>query len=301
MNRLERKCLIGSASLHGLLVVVLVVGSAFLKPPPTPAPVTIEIIPENALKFTDGRSSGGNPNAARTPAPKPPPEIKPPTPPPQIEKPPPPAPPREEARPKEPEPTHVGDEPIPTKPTKIKDTARKPPTRNLTNTLVKIPRVDLAAQRAEKQARERAAAQERAYAQQQAQYASAVSAVGRAVSGLGSSLSASTVSVQGNYGPGGGGPATANWRAAVGEIYTRTWEPPQDAADSGKVEARVTIARDGTVLSTKAKSSGDAALDRSVGRVLQQVKSVPPFPDEAREEERTVTIIFDLTVKRALG
>jgi TonB family protein len=301
MNRLERKCLLGSAALHGLLVVILLVGSAFLKPPPQPAPVMLEIIPENALKFTDGRSSGGDPNAARTPAPKPLPEVKPLPPPPKVEKPPEPVKPREEAKPKEEEPKNVGDEPVPNKP-KAKDTARKPPSRSLTNITVKVPKVDLAKQRAQEQARERAAADARAYAQQQAQFASAVSAVGRAVSGLGSSLSASAVSVQGaSFGPGGGGPATANWRAAIGDIYTRAWEPPQDAADSRKAEARVTIARDGTVINFRPTPSGDPALDRSVRRVLQQVKSVPPFPDEAREEVRTVTIIFDLTVKRALG
>jgi TonB family protein len=299
MNRLEKKCLLGSAAMHGLLVVVFLLGSAFLKPPPVKdLQQPLEIIPANALKFTDGPSRGGNPNAAPPPAVKPPPEFKPPAAP-KVEKPAEPEKPKEIAKPKELEPKDVGDDPVPVK-RKTKETAEKPLSRISTN-VVKRAKVDTQALRAQKLAKEQAEADARATAAYQKSLASAADRAGQAVSQLGGRLSGNAVSVS-DFGPGGGGPAVANWRAAVGDIYTRMWEPPQDAEGSAKVEARVTIARDGTVLSARpTKNSGDRPLDASVNRVLQQVRSVPAFPDGAREDQRTLTIIFDLTVKRALG
>jgi TonB family protein len=264
-------------------------------------PTPLEFIPANAIKFTDGATHGGNPNVAPPPAPKAPPEVKPPPPAPEPTKveTPEPVKPKDTPKPKEPDTKPAHDEPDFTKP-KVKETAHKP-THTISTNVVKRSKVDVAAIRAEKEARRQAEEDARAYEQYRHSLASAASKVGTAVSGLGSSLSATPVSIDG-YGPGGGGPLVANWRAAIFSVYARAWAPPQDAQGSAKGEAKIVIARDGTVLSARLlKPSGDSAVDRSIIRVLNEVKSVPPFPEEAREEERTVRIIFDLNAKRALG
>src|SRR5512135_383091 len=70
MNRTEKKCLFVSLGFHLLLVVILLVGPAFLTPRSKmdDLPV-IDFIP---LRLTDGTTAGGgNPNA-RPPAPTPP-------------------------------------------------------------------------------------------------------------------------------------------------------------------------------------------------------------------------------------
>src|SRR5258705_12441720 len=85
MSRLERKCFIGSAAFHGLLLGVFVFGAAFLPSKPQEKfPPVITII--NA-KMTDRLvASGGNPNG--NPNPPPPKPIEPPKPPPPAADPP---------------------------------------------------------------------------------------------------------------------------------------------------------------------------------------------------------------------
>ena len=56
------------------------------------------------------------------------------------------------------------------------------------------------------------------------------------------------------------------------------------------------------VLSQIIQRSGNRSLDRSVQRVLDQIKTIGlPFPESSREQERTYTIEFNLKVKRATG
>lgn len=306
MNRLQKKCLLGSAAMHGLLAVILLFGSAFFTPShKNEIPPVIEIVPDNPKKTTDGHSTGGDPNVAPAPAPKPLPVVAPappaPTPPPVAAvKPPEPVKPKEVAKEKEPEQKPAGDEPDPDKkkPTKKKsnDTAKTGP--RISTNIVHRSLVDVAAVRAQRESQERA---DREYADNLRKWQAVGSAISSAAHGLGKGITGTVVSDVGS-GPGGGGPATANWRAAVGELYMRAWAPPQDAGDSAKVETRVTIARDGSVLSGRiTQPSGDSSLDRSVQKVLRDVRSAPPLPDDTKEDQRTVTIIFDLTVKRALG
>lgn len=314
MNRTEKKCLLGSAGLHGLLAVVLLFGSAFFTPKiKHDLPAVIEIIPLNPTKYTDDRSSGGRPDVAPAPAPRPaqpivqpapqPQPVQPTPPPPKVEKQPEPVKPKEVAHEKvvkEPEDSKEGDEPVPMKKNGKKNTSTTKTASHIPTNVVKRASVDLKA-RAERAERDAKAQADHEYAENKRRWQAVEGVFGGAVSKIGRGLSGSVVSV-GDYGPGGGGPAVANWRAAVGDLFTRAWNPPQDASDSAKVEARVTIAKNGTVLSGRiTKHSGDSALDRSVEKVLREVRSAPPLPDTAKEDQRTVTIIFDLTVKRALG
>jgi TonB family protein len=89
----------------------------------------------------------------------------------------------------------------------------------------------------------------------------------------------------------------------VKEIYDRTWNPPASgiAREDGTTTAAVVIASDGRVLSAQiTTSSDDSTLDTSVQRALAQVKSVEPFEAGAKERQRTYTIHFNLKARRAL-
>jgi TonB family protein len=67
--------------------------------------------------------------------------------------------------------------------------------------------------------------------------------------------------------------------------------------------AQVTIRRNGSVAhSTLHRRSGNAVLDKSVERVLNDVRHIgAPFPEGTRDSERTFTIEFNLKTKRAVG
>jgi len=312
MNRTAKKCFLGSAGLHGLLALALLFGSAFFNHTPSQPPViTFERVPDNIDKTTDGHSSGGNtaappPALSKTPEKPAPVERAQPKPPPVAVKPVEPVKPKDTAKPKdvahEKEPDHKthGDEPVPVKPPKN----NKPPettkfdSRSLTSKVVRLPAVDLAAIRAQREAEAQA---DRDYQQNKQKWVDVVGALNGAKNGIGKGLTGRIVSLDGQNGL-GSGPATANWRAAVGELYTRAWVPSSDADASSTVDARVTIARNGEVLTARiVRPSGDAALDKSVQRVLNKVRQAPPLPDNTKEDQRTVTITFDLTVKQALG
>ncbi|MBI5385374.1 MAG: TonB family protein [Verrucomicrobia bacterium] len=305
MNRLEKKCLLGSAALHGLLMVAFLFGSAFFTPK---GPKLEDLGPVLTFtRLTDEKiSTGGNPNAPRenAPAPQlpPPPVATPPAPvptppPPKVEKTPEPA--KETAKPKEHEPEpKTGDDPTKaTKSTKPKDTHPKLTTRINTNA-TKRAAADLAAAKVQREADEKA---RREYAAYQKRWGEARNAFDRTVSNVGHGLVGNVASSVDVWGP-GGGPAVSNWRAAVAACFDNAWNPPAEANESATVKVTVTIARDGSVMASDIlSSSSDSAVNRSVQRVLRDVRNVPPFPEGAKEERRTLTIEFNLNAKRRLG
>ena len=64
----------------------------------------------------------------------------------------------------------------------------------------------------------------------------------------------------------------------------------------------MTIGRDGSVISSRILNpSGDSRVDNSVRRTLDRVTFVAPFPDGAKEKDRTFIINFNLKAKRLLG
>ena len=103
--------------------------------------------------------------------------------------------------------------------------------------------------------------------------------------------------------PGTSSVAYANYAAVVKSVYEQAWVPPDDAQnDDANVKVTVTIARDGTVISSRVLTpSGDAGVDASVQRTLDRVTFIAPFPEGATEKERTYTINFNLKAKRLLG
>jgi TonB family protein len=94
-------------------------------------------------------------------------------------------------------------------------------------------------------------------------------------------------------GPGGGGLPYANFRQGLYSIYEQAWIIPDGATESdATTEAKITIARDGSVISAMiTRSSGNAAVDDSVQLALDRVRQVPP-PPSSEKEKVTVTINF---------
>jgi TonB family protein len=327
MSRFEKKCFVGSASFHGLLLVIFIFGSAFLvsKPKLDIGPVITMLAIPTDKPFNTGGNPNGNP-APPAPAPAP---VTPPTPQPQPQPTPQPpeqqpvkheeAPPKVEAKKLEPKKEPVkevvkekGDLPLKIKPDK-KETAKKDPSTN-SNTVAKpaisttvvrrtVDTAKIQRELAQQAAREKEQRDAREYAQQVARYNAernrVAEQVGGIVGGVGKSLSHSTVVEP--LGP--GGIAFANYGSMVREAYDRAWHVSQDLSDNDSVAvARITIRRDGTVRdSIISRRSGNPLLDKSVQRALDAVRFVAPFPESTKDAERTFNIEFNLKTRKAVG
>jgi TonB family protein len=256
MNRLQKKCFVASAGFHLVLIVVLLVGPAFLmQNPPTQDVPLIDFVP---VKTVDAlMSGGGNPKAAPPPEPAPAPA------------------------PAEPAPTALKPEPALPEPTPAPKRRIEVNTRLVTRKPGELAEAKSAAtRRAQDDARQQAAA-----------------AVARAAARVRGGVSPSTtVELRG---PGGGGVPYANFLQAVKTVYTDAWVVPDGVTDdSATTTAAITIARDGTVISaTITRFSGNAAVDHSVRLTLDRVRYAAPLPDDASENERTVTINFNVKAK----
>ena len=297
MNRLQKKCMIGAAGFHLLLLLILFVSPAFLasRSRTDDMPV-LDFIPANLInaKF----SGGGTPNAK-----PPPPAPTPPTPP--VTQPPPPTP-----QPPEPK-TFLQKifEPAPPKPEKVevndpdapplKKVVRKAPDDSAPKATpdisLKPVKIKANSQTTADSKTDAAAAK----AQQLAAARARSAAVGRSLRNLQNNLSTGTVVAE----PGPGGAAYANYAQVVKSVYTQAWIAPDDVADEeATTKVKVTIARDGTVVSARiVGASGSAEVDRSVQQTLNRVQFVAPFPEGATDAERTFTINFNLKAKRLLG
>jgi TonB family protein len=285
MNRLQQKCFVASTGIHLLLLVILVVGPAFLTSRSKVDNTQIlDIIPTRLIDAAF--AGGGNPNG--TPPPPAPPEPRPPTPAPP--KPPPepvkmraPEPPPEPVKPTQPDPNAL--EPNPDRKRKLPDVpttavvrkpdkgkAPKPPTTSLSED-----------------------SEAKQIADRNRRIAEMLGATARSLRkdiAPGTTIEA--------LGPGGGGEVYASYDQVVQSVYWHAWTPPEDtASDAAITKATVTIASDGTVLSARIiKPSGDAAVDRSVQQTLERVTFVARFPDSAKDKQRVYTIKFDLKAKR---
>jgi protein TonB len=97
--------------------------------------------------------------------------------------------------------------------------------------------------------------------------------------------------------PGNSSESYANYGLAVVSAYHHAWISPDNMATaSAVVSFSVTIARDGSVLSSHiVTSSGDSNVDNAVQRLLDRVTFVAPFPEESSDRERTYHIDFNAT------
>lgn len=105
-------------------------------------------------------------------------------------------------------------------------------------------------------------------------------------------------------GPGGGGVSYAPYAQIVRAKYTEAWRIPDDVTDDeAVVKVSVTIARDGSVISSRIiTESGSKLVDRSIQNALDRVTTIGvAFPAGAKESQRTFTISFSLKAKKLLG
>ena len=293
MNRLQKKCLIATAGFHLLLVLVILFGAAFFTSHEKPDETTLlTVIPANLINaaFNSGVK------AVQPPAPTPPQPVQQPPQPPQP-KPEPVKPPDPE--PVKPAPTFVERvtkifTPDPPKPVPVDNTepAPKPKAhvvkvdlKKVTHTAPKV--TDTSEADAREAAKEAKAAARRA---------KLIAAAARAIEDNASS--ATTVEM-----PGTGSVSYANYASVVKSVYERAWRTPNDASnDDANTRVSVTIGSDGTVISSRILDpSGDSAVDASVRRTLDNVNFIAPFPDGAKEKEKTFIINFNLKAKRMLG
>lgn len=104
--------------------------------------------------------------------------------------------------------------------------------------------------------------------------------------------------------PGPNQQAFANYADWVKDVYDRAWLVGDEVTDSqSTVKVSVTVSRDGTIASAHIiQRSGNVDLDNSIQRAIYRVKSIGyPFPEGARETQRTFIINFNLKAKRLLG
>ncbi len=283
MNRLQKKCLIATAGFHLLLVLILVFGSAFFVHHEQPDETQmLDVIPPTTIEalFNSGVK------AAQPPAPTPivPPQPTPPQPQPVVTPPTPtfvqrveklftPEPPKD--LPDDLTPTE-NTEPTP-KPHQIKV--------NLNQVVHTAPKIT-----------DTSDADARAAAKAATLRAKAILAAARAIEKNASS--ATMVEM-----PGTSSVSYANYASVIKSIYERAWRTPDNVSnDDANTRVSVTIGSDGTVISSRIlEGSGDASVDASVQRTLDNVNFVAPFPDGAKETEKTFIINFNLKLKRMLG
>ena len=289
MNRLQKKCLIATAGFHLLLVLTLLFGSAFFvshqKPDETQL---LDVIPANLI---DAAFNSGV-KAAQSPAPTP---VVPPQP---------------QPTPVPPQPKAEVTPPTPPAPTLVQrveklftpETPKLPPDDLTPKETVSKPKheikVDLTKPvvRNVSKASDTSEADAREAAKEARQRVKAIAAAARAIKENASS--ATTVEM-----PGTGSVSYANYASVVKSVYERAWRTPDDAAnDEANTRVSVTIGSDGTVISSRILDpSGDAKVDASVQRTLDNVNFIAPFPDGAKEKEKTFIINFNLKQKRMLG
>jgi TonB family protein len=122
---------------------------------------------------------------------------------------------------------------------------------------------------------------------------------------------AHTISAQGSTSteiamPGDLGPEFANYNHLIFSKYKLRYDQAvlkagEFAAENLSVQVSITIARDGKVTEKKLTApSGNRVLDRLVRQVIDEVKSVAPFPPETHDTERTFEIIFNLKPNRQI-
>lgn len=313
MNRLQKKCFIVSMSFHGLLVLILIFGSALM---PRPSDADLGFHPIHlftAAQVSDALTGGRGPELRiDAPAPTPPPEeaqtpvADPADPEPPAKPEPAPVPvkstPKQISKPVE---TKVKRKDIPKAKDKPKfveekqaDPVKTPPVKSAINPdeLKRVKRKPSPEDaQAEKDAKKQAATAADARRKAAKQFASAIR-------NISSTLSTDAV-VDINPGHDGSGEAVANYRDIIASTYYNAWIAPSGLEDDTPVvTVRVTISRDGTVKTAHIiTASGNRVMDRSIQNTLESVTFIQAFPSGSQDQERTVTIQFNLQAKRQLG
>ena len=302
---LQKKCFTASAIFHGLLLVLVFVGSAFIPPQPTPSSLQFEIVAVPDALLEEPNVISGNPSAG---SPEPvtqvqaPPVVQTPPPQPAVQQTPPPQPEpeavREQPMTREPEskPDNTEENPFDlTKAKAIKNTPRQEKPNNndarFDSTKAKVMKIETSPKATTDN---NSRSSERANAAAAAQVAQVLQGARQAVQGTGSRVGISYSDI---IGP--GGRAAMSYDMALAKFYEAEFKKRSipTRGNEPAVEVEVTVRRDGTVIGDRiTKRSGRAQFDRAVQDVLNTVKKnkVIPFPADFKSETRTIKINFNL-------
>lgn len=307
MDRIQKKCFVGVAVMHALLLLIAVIGTAFFNKEEkvTESPHIIELV--NPI-VTDGPTRGGAPAAAAPiqavpdvkrevaqpvqPRPAPPEPVRKPEPKPERE------PVVEQPKPKVVErKEEVSELPVPKKRTLPKKVSRPEPK------VAAKPRperkIDISKPIIRHSNDDRASAEAAQRAAEQRARSRAAAALSSSLARLGKNLSSSTtIDLEGGSGDAG----AVNYGDLVLKKYDDAWIAPNEVDDNeAVVKAKVVIGRSGNVISaTIIKASGNAVLDKSVRRALE-LRFIHPFPEGSKDSQRTYIINFNLKAKRGIG
>jgi TonB family protein len=332
MDKMEKKCLLASVTLHAFLVLVVLVGSAFIIPKTTP-PFTdpVRMIPSILIDQALS-GGGGNPDKPRTkevqkgnsllpPVPvaeksTPKPEIK------VAHHEPTPEPPKVRAEPVKPKsekkvekaekPTPKDKVPKETAATKPSKTPSKLPTKDPKVAPLELTPVVRSSESKKKKAEEAArAAAEKERAEEDARQARIMARqVAETDARLASLLRKTAERVQAGFSdgtvvdPGGDGAAAyAPYGAFIKAIYDEEWKTSRSAFNEDySTTVQITVSRDGRVLKALiVQRSGNPVMDKSVQKALDTVKTLPPFPEASKDSERVFMIDFNLKAKKLTG
>jgi len=280
MNRLQKKCVIGTVGIHLLLLLILIVGPAFFnREPKLDNSQILDVIPANLV---DAAVNSGVQNAqppAPTPVvmPKPVQPLQPIPLPPKIVTPPPTPTPTPTPSPldrveKYFKPTPVTPNVTPTE----RQTKPKPDNNiNVNTTLVKHS------------------------AQKNTPHPDNSRAINNTLRSLSKTLSSSTKVDM----PGTASASYASYASVVKSVYEQALRPnlpDQVASNNEDTKVSITVANDGTVVSAHIVSpSGDSAWDAAVQRTLDQVSMIAPFPEGTTDKERHYTLTFNPEVEKS--
>jgi TonB family protein len=297
MTRLQKKCMVFSLGAHVLLAVMLFASAGFgSRPEPTEDLHVLTMISANIV---DRAGSGGGTTVVNL---KPQPQAQP-----RSQSPPQPQPPAthaEQARP-EPvrptphprlEPTHPQPTPDDTKELSL-ESRPKISKRHSHEVQVDYTPARSVTKSKKTETNQSSESSARAEARRMKEIESSL---GQLASGVRSSGSQDPiVDTEGI----GGGEAFAGYRDVVFSAYYHAWITPDNAASrTDTADAKVTIARDGSIMSAElVRPSDDKALDKSVERALREVTKLPPFPASTRDTQRTYVIRFSLEAKEMTG
>lgn len=281
MNRLQKKCVIGTVGIHLLLLLILIVGPAFYnRDPKLDNSQILDVIPANLV---DADVNSGVQNAqppAPTPVviPKPVQPLQPIPLPPKIVTPP-------------PTPTPA---PTPSLLDRVEKYFKPTPTPTVTPNLTPTkPQQNNNTINADTRLVKRTTPKNQTHPDNSR-------VINSTIKNLSHQLSSSTKVDM----PGTASASYASYASAIKTVYDRALLPhvPSEVANkSEKTEVKIVIGSDGTVISSEIISpSGDPAWDNSVQRTLDSVSFVAPFPDGATEKERTYTLGFSPEVEQSL-
>ncbi len=312
MSRLQKKCLIASGTLHGLLVLIFLTTSAFLIKDTEPVDQQVltfipdKLVDEPLQRAASATQPASTPPAAAQPPPAAvaPPQPEPARPQPRQEPPKPqPEPPKAEPikpkaePPKEPAKKETKLDPLEVKKPKVEPKVEPKRTQPIAvDTSKRVLRDNSKAIAGQEQRRQAETA--RAQVAFEARRDQALSNLNALAGKLSSSAVASPLDL------GTVGVSYGSLDAWIRKVYMDAWQKPAELqAGDFSVMVKVVIRRDGTVESSSVTDpSGIAKLDKSVRDVLARVKTIgKEFPEGAREEKRSYTIEFNLKATTGAG